>query len=117
MPTTGSGRWYHRSMPLYEFRCPDCEARETVFTRTVTTEVEPPRCPNASCRKSVPMARAITKFARHLNDVDKVAEAEARFGKEVDASMGPERDIGYLSRRYERLAKDLPPSEMGVGHD
>lgn len=104
-------------MPLYEFRCPECEARETVFKRTVATDVEPPTCPNDACAKSRPMVRAVTKFVRHLTDVDKVAEAEAKFGKEVDAAMGPERDIGYLSRRYERLAADLPPSDLGVGHD
>lgn len=104
-------------MPLYEFRCPLCEARETVFKRTVTAEVEPPQCPNDGCVKSERMVRAVTKFVRHLNDVDKVAEAEAKFGKEVDAAMGPDRDIGYLARRYEKLAADLPPSELGVGHD
>ncbi len=103
-------------MPLYEFRCPDCDARETVFKRTVTVDVSPPTCPNPDCAKREPMVRAPTKFARHLTEIDKLAVAEAKWGKEVDAAMGPERDIGKLARRYERLAADLPPPEEGVGH-
>jgi hypothetical protein len=39
---------------------------------------------------------------------DQLAEAEAKFGQEVDAAMGPEPDVGRLARRYESLAKDLP---------
>lgn len=103
-------------MPLYEFRCPECEARETVFTRTVTAEVPPPACPNPACAKREPMVRAPTKFVRHLTEVDKMVEAEAKWGKEVDAAMGREPDVGALARRYERLAADLPPPQEGVGH-
>lgn len=40
-----------------------------------------------------------------------MAEAEAKFGKEVDAAMGPGPDVGRMARRYEKLSKDLPPPE------
>jgi hypothetical protein len=55
------------------------------------------------------MVRALSTFARHLTLADQMAEAEAKYGKEVDAAMGPSPDVGKYARRYERLAKDLPP--------
>jgi hypothetical protein len=103
-------------MPIYEFRCPDCERRESVFKRTATSQVDPPACTNPDCPKTRPMVRAMSTFARHLTEADKLAEAEAKFGKEVDAAMGPSPDVGRYARRYERLAADLPPPE-NVGHD
>ena len=57
------------------------------------------------------MVRALSKFARHLNDGDKLAEAEAKFGKQVDDVMGPMPDIGRYARRYAERAKDLPTKE------
>jgi hypothetical protein len=54
------------------------------------------------------MQRVVSLFARHLTVADQLAEAEAKWGKEVDAAMGPEPDVGRLARRYGELAKDLP---------
>jgi putative FmdB family regulatory protein len=96
-------------MPFYEYRCETCEAREEVFSRSVGAKAEAPVCNR--CKGKPVMVRAISKFARHLTEGDKLAEAEAKFGKEVDAAMGPQPDIGRMARRYERLAKDLPPDE------
>lgn len=39
---------------------------------------------------------------------DQLAKHEAKFGKEVDAAMGPEPDVGRYARRYESLSKRLP---------
>jgi hypothetical protein len=57
------------------------------------------------------MRRVMSRFARHLDMQTKLADAEATWGKEVDAAMGAEPDVGRLARRYEGLAKDLPPPE------
>lgn len=84
---------------------------ESVFVRSMTSVVTPPACPNAQCKKSNPMRRAISKFAQQFDLETKLAEAEAKYGKEVDGAMGPEPDIGKYVRRYDRLAKDLPPPE------
>lgn len=54
------------------------------------------------------MARIVSGFSRHLTLKDKIAEAEAKWGKEVDAAMGPPPDVGKYDRRYEQLAKGLP---------
>ena len=104
-------------MPIYEFRCPLCNAKDSVFVRSVSSDVPTPKCPNAACKKSKPMVRAMSPFARHLTEADQLAEAEAKFGKEVDAAMGPGPDVGRLARRYDRLASDLPPPERTLHDD
>jgi len=96
-------------MPLYEFRCETCGAREEVFVRSVTSEVKAPACP--VCKDKPAMGRAMSKFARHLTEADQIDEAEAKWGKDVDAAMGPSPDVGRYARRFDKLAKDLPPPE------
>ena len=97
-------------MPLYEFMCQDCGMRETVFKRSVTAYVDAPACPKCAALPER-MQRVVTKFAQHKTLMDQMAEAEAKFGKEVDAAMGPAPDIGKYARRYETLSKGLPPPE------
>lgn len=54
------------------------------------------------------MKRVVSAFARHLTTADQIAEAEAQFGKQVDAAMGKDPDVGRFARRYDELAKGLP---------
>jgi putative FmdB family regulatory protein len=96
-------------MPLYEFKCARCGAITEVFSRTVLAQVEPPPCPQAGSEHGHEMRRIVSTFVRHQTLKDKIAEAEAKYGKEVDAAMGPAPDVGRYARRYEQLAKDLPP--------
>ncbi len=95
-------------MPLYEFQCAKCGAREEVFTRSFTSDVKTPGCPAAGRQRGHEMRRVLSKFAQHKTLVDQIADAEARWGKEVDAAMGPEPDVGRMAKRYEQLAADLP---------
>ncbi len=95
-------------MPLYEFQCATCGAREEVFTRSFTSDVKTPGCPAAPKQETHEMRRVVSKFAQHKTVVDQLADAEAKWGKEVNAAMGPEPDVGRMARRYESLAKDLP---------
>jgi hypothetical protein len=55
------------------------------------------------------MKRIVSKFVRHKTIGDQLEEAEAKYGKEVEAAMGAEPDVGKYARRYESLAKNLPP--------
>jgi putative FmdB family regulatory protein len=98
-------------MPLYEFLCPDCGATEEVFARSLQAEVKPPVCPNKGRKKGHDMRRIVSKFAQHKTVADQIAEAEAKYGKEVDAAMGAEPDVGRYARRYDSLAKNLPKTE------
>jgi len=95
-------------MPLYEFLCPKCGAKEEVFKRSMKTDFPAPPCPKAGKEKGHEMKRIVSSFARHLTMGDQLAQAEARWGKEVDAAMGPEPDVGKYARRYESLSKGLP---------
>lgn len=95
-------------MPLYEFMCKKCGAQDEVFTRTVMAAVESPKCPAAGSEAGHEMKRIVSKFSRHRTVADQLQEAEAKFGKEVDAAMGTAPDVGRYARRYESLAKDLP---------
>ncbi|MEX0782016.1 MAG: zinc ribbon domain-containing protein [Dehalococcoidia bacterium] len=95
-------------MPLYEFLCPKCGSQQEVFTRSFTADVQTPKCPDAGRQEGHEMRRIVSKFAQHKTVVDQLAEAEAKWGKEVDAAMGPEPDVGRMAKRYERLAADLP---------
>ncbi|MEO8540152.1 MAG: FmdB family zinc ribbon protein [bacterium] len=95
-------------MPLYEFLCAKCGSRDEVFSRTMKAEVIPPKCKQAGREKGHEMKRIVSKFVRHKTIGDQLEEAEAKYGKEVEAAMGPEPDIGKYARRYDALAKNLP---------
>lgn len=98
-------------MPLYEFACENCGAHEELFQQRMAAEVEPPSCPAAPDDTEHRMRKVMSGFAHHLSFATKVTEAEANFGAEVDAAMGPEPDIGKFARKYEEASKELPPSE------
>jgi putative FmdB family regulatory protein len=100
---------YDVAMPVYEFRCAKCGARDEVFTRSVKAEVAAPACPQAGRETGHTMERVVSPFARHMTMKDQVAEAEAKWGKQVNDAMGPGPDVGKYARRYSELAKDLPP--------
>jgi putative FmdB family regulatory protein len=95
-------------MPLYEFLCPKCGATDEIFTRSLQAEMKIPACPNARGAKGHEMRRIVSKFAQHRTVADQIVEAEAKYGKEVEAALGAEPDVGKYARRYDSLAKNLP---------
>jgi hypothetical protein len=97
-------------MPVYEYRCPKCERIEEVFVRSLRSEVKAPMCRcDATKKRGTVMQRAPSLFAQHRTFQDQVTEAEAKYGKEVDAAMGTTPDVDVHARRYDSLSKDLPP--------
>jgi len=96
-------------MPVYEFACKKCGSRAEVFARSMTAAVTVPKCADAGRERGHEMQRIISKVIRQRTLSDQLAEAEAKYGKEVDAALGRSPDVGKLARRYEKLAKDLPP--------
>ncbi len=98
-------------MPLYEFWCPRCGATDEIFLRRIQADVPIPPCPDAKGEAGHVMKRRVSKFAQHKTVADQLVEAEAKFGKEVDAAMGAEPDVGRYARRYEELARGLPGAD------
>ncbi len=94
-------------MPVYEFRCEQCGQKAEVLVRRVGAPVAVPRCPAGQAGHQ--MVRIMSAFVRQLTEADKLAEAEAQYGAEVDAVMGTGPDVSRLARRYDRLSADLPP--------
>lgn len=103
-------------MPLYEFQCPKCGSREEVFRRSVTATIDAPPCPAAAGEGGHEMQRVVSRFARHKTDTDRLVDAEAKWGNQVESVMGPGPDVGRFARRYDKLAKDLPPPDEPVAH-
>jgi len=99
-------------MPFYEFMCSVCSHRAEVFVRSVNSTVTAPSCSTEGCEGQ--MRRVVSRFMRHLTEMDQLAEAEAKWGKQIDDVMGPSPDIGRYARRYSELSKDLPPSDIPI---
>lgn len=101
------------SMPFYEYQCSKCGSRTEVFARRIDVSLPPPACPASRGDQSGnhEMQRVVSPFQRRLTEADKIAEAEAKYGKEVDAVLGASPDVGKLSRRYDKLAGGLPRRE------
>lgn len=97
-------------MPIYEFLCDECGARLEKYARR-PEGVEPPACPNSGGSTGHRVRRIVSPFVRHMTEGDKLAEAEAKWGAEVESVMGAGPDVASLARRYERLSKDLPPDD------
>jgi putative FmdB family regulatory protein len=97
-------------MPFYEYECSKCGARKEVFLRSMNAEAKAPVCDcNGTRKRGIRMDRAMSAFARHRTLKDQMAEAEARFGKEVDDAMGASPDIDKHAQHYDQVAKELPP--------
>jgi len=96
-------------MPFYEFACKKCGSRAEVFARSISAPVTIPKCAVAGRERGHEMQRIMSKVIRQKTLSDQIAEAEAKYGKEVEAALGATPDVGKLARRYESIAKDLPP--------
>jgi putative FmdB family regulatory protein len=83
-------------VPVYEYRCENCGALEERWFRRLQ-DVATPDCPN--CNR--PMARAVSAFAAHRDTAGKIEDAEARYGAEFDAKMGPEPDWGEYAGGFD----------------
>lgn len=52
-----------------------------------------PNAPHGGNRRNHSMIRLMSSFAQHKTQGDKLAEAEATYGREVESVMGPGPDV------------------------
>lgn len=90
-------------MPIYEFKCRDCGKLNSVFTRSVSAEV------NAKCEKcgSKKLERAVSKFAHHRTEADILRDYGSE-PKRLEDYKDP-RQIGrWAERKFDEYGVDMP---------
>ncbi len=92
-------------MPIYEYRCADCNRLTNVFVRTVNSEVRQPACDHCG---SANTARALSKFAVGRSQ-SQVLEHYGDPGTDEHAEYRDPRQIGrWVEEKFESYGMDLP---------
>jgi putative FmdB family regulatory protein len=70
-------------MPVYEFRCEQCEAVSSVYFHTVTAS------PSTQCRYcgSAAVQRIFSAFASPQSEADKMRRLDPKYHRQVDAAL------------------------------
>ena len=90
-------------MPIYEYKCQDCDRLTSVFVKSMSSEVD------ATCRHcgGSKLSRAISGFAYHKSEQTILAEYGAE-PKRVEDYRDP-RQIGrWVERRFTEMGEELP---------
>jgi putative FmdB family regulatory protein len=93
-------------VPIYEYRCADCDAVTSVFVRSAHTEVK------AQCEHcdSTNLSRLISKVNRAKTDQDVMDEmgAPGLDGRSADGYKDP-RQIGrWVEKRFKDYGMEVP---------
>ena len=91
-------------MPIYEYRCADCERVTSVFVRSIARgEPTDPRCEHCDSPK---LSRVVSKVARLKTDQD-VLDEHGTPG--LDGEYRDPRQIGrWVEQRFDEYGMDLP---------
>lgn len=92
-------------MPIYEFVCQDCAKLNSVFVRSVSTEVQPTceKCGGANLKRAMSRV-AIGRTESQIMEQYGVPEP----GGGADAYRDP-RQIGrWVEKRFDQMGMDLP---------
>jgi putative FmdB family regulatory protein len=90
-------------MPIYEYKCQDCDRLTSVFVRSMSSEVD------ATCRHcgGSKLSRIISGFAYHKSEQTILAEYGAE-PKRVEDYRDP-RQIGrWVERKFDQMGEELP---------
>ena len=90
-------------MPIYEYKCADCERLTSVLTRTVDSKVDA-ECKHCGSKK---LQKVLSKFAVHRSEGDVIRD----FGSEprrIEDYKDP-RQIGrWAERKFDEFGMDMP---------
>ena len=90
-------------MPIYEFRCKDCNRLTSVFVRSIGGDVE------ATCRHcgGGNLSRAMSGFAYHKSEQTILAEYGSE-PKRLQDYRDP-RQIGrWVERKFDQMGEEVP---------
>ena len=92
-------------MPIYEYRCADCDRVTSLFVRSHRAQIDE-RCEHCGSER---VSRVMSRVARLKTDADVLAEHGT---PGVDAPSGAYEDprqIGrWVERRFEQYGMDVP---------
>jgi len=90
-------------MPIYEFKCQDCDRLTSIFVRTPSAEYEAV-CRHCGSRK---LSRVISGFSYHKSEQTVLQEYGAE-PKRPEDYRDP-RQIGrWVERKFEEMGEDVP---------
>lgn len=94
-------------MPIYEFKCGDCNKVTNFFTRKIDLDVTP-NCENCG---SANLTRLVSSFGRAYTRADILdMYGDASNASDPDAIRDP-RQIGtWVEKRFDEYGVDLPDS-------
>lgn len=93
-------------MPIYEYRCPDCRKRQSIFFRSFAAVEESPACPTCGGRQ---MTRLISRTAQVLSE-------DTRFetlADSADMSDVDENDPKSMARWARKMGQQMGEDDLG----
>jgi putative FmdB family regulatory protein len=93
-------------MPIYEYRCADCDRVTSVFVRSARAKVDP-RCEQCGSQR---LTRLISRVNRVKTDQDVLDElgAPGAGGRREDAYKDPRQIGSWVEKRFEEYGMDVP---------
>lgn len=90
-------------MPIYEFKCADCGRLNSLFTRSVGSQVDA-QCKHCGSRD---LQRALSRFAYHKSEADILRDYGTE-PKRLDDYKDP-RQIGrWAERKFDEFGMKMP---------
>ena len=99
-----------RPMPIYEYRCADCQRRQSIFFRSFAAVEEQPACPSCGGRR---MTRLISRTAQVLSEDTRLET----LSDDPRLSDVDERDPRSVARWARRMGKEMGGDELGEDFD
>ena len=96
-------------MPIYEYRCPDCGKRPSIFFKSLTAVEDSPACPLCGARH---LTRLISRTAQVLSKDSRLERMS-----DSDLSDVDENDPKSMARWAKKMGQQMGDDEMGEDFD
>jgi len=96
-------------MPLYEYRCQDCEVTTSAYLRSYDAP-EPTAC--RYCGSSG-ISRVMSSFAYLKSESDKMNQLDPKYGKMVDDAMSKAPSDTYVEHYLDKMVPFSVAKEKG----